>query len=171
LELTRRLVDLFFVSVLVDAGAGDHWRYIEPGTAREYERSEGIAVASLYMFKSMAFRTGKVEKGPIVDGAYTSQYLAQVQLTSATGKGLQDLATDVLAEGFQVSDKNPMLGVESRADLLRSLGKSLLSQPDVFGEEGRPGNIVSVYACLSIYTAYSPTSRLHEKVSCRSFKT
>jgi hypothetical protein len=61
------LIDLFFVSVLLDAGAGDHWRYVEPGTETEYERSEGIAVASLYMFKSLGF-AAKKDGGPIVDG-------------------------------------------------------------------------------------------------------
>ena len=35
-----------------------------------------------------------------------------------------------------------MLGVPSRAHLLRSLGTSLLANPHVFGPEGRPGNIV-----------------------------
>lgn len=70
MEVTRRLIDLFFVSVLLDAGAGDHWRYVEPGTEREYERSEGIAVASLYMFKSLSFAAAKNEKQPIVDGKF-----------------------------------------------------------------------------------------------------
>lgn len=68
LEVTRRLIDLFFVSVLLDAGAGDHWRYIEPGTDRVYERSEGLAVASLYMFKALAFAAEKVGRTPLVDG-------------------------------------------------------------------------------------------------------
>jgi hypothetical protein len=68
LEVTRRLIDLFFVSVLLDAGAGDHWRYIEPGTEREYERSEGIAVASLYMFKSLSFTAMGDVRCPVVDG-------------------------------------------------------------------------------------------------------
>ncbi|GAB1218615.1 hypothetical protein ATERTT37_007878 [Aspergillus terreus] len=49
-EQARSLVDLFFVSVLLDAGAGDTWRYTEPGTGAVYTRSEGIAVASLYMY-------------------------------------------------------------------------------------------------------------------------
>jgi hypothetical protein len=70
LEVTRRLIDLFFVSVLLDAGAGDHWRYVEPGTEREYERSEGIAVASLYMFKSLNFTATGDARCPIVDGEY-----------------------------------------------------------------------------------------------------
>ncbi|KAI1631031.1 DUF1688 domain-containing protein [Biscogniauxia mediterranea] len=125
LELTRRLIDLFFVSVLLDAGAGDHWRYVEPETDRIYERSEGIAVASLHMFNSLAFTAAKSGTAPRVDG-----------------KGLEELTTNALSAGFQVSDNNPMLGVASRAALLRSLGQSLLAHTDVFGVEGRPGNVV-----------------------------
>lgn len=68
LELTRRLIDLFFVSVLLDAGAGDNWRYVEPGTGQKYERSEGIAVASLYMFTSLSFTASKSGGNPLVDG-------------------------------------------------------------------------------------------------------
>jgi hypothetical protein len=52
LEITRRLIDLFFVAVLLDAGAGDVWSFTEPGTGNVYGRSEGIAVAALYMFKA-----------------------------------------------------------------------------------------------------------------------
>lgn len=68
MEVTRRLIDLFFVSVLLDAGAGDNWRYIEPGTEQTYERSEGIAIASLYMFKDLVFVATKDDKAPTVDG-------------------------------------------------------------------------------------------------------
>lgn len=73
LEITRRLIDLFFVSVLLDAGAGDHWRYTEPGTDREYGRSEGLAVASLYMFNSLYFTSSKSEGIPKVDGKICSE--------------------------------------------------------------------------------------------------
>ena len=59
-----------------------------------------------------------------------------------TGKGLAQLTTDALAKGLQVTESNPMLGVDSRANLLRGLGKSLLAHPDIFGETGRPGNAV-----------------------------
>lgn len=62
------------------------------------------------------------------------------------------MKTEELASGFQVTDKNPMLGVESRANLLRSLGKSLLSHPEVFGQEGRPGNVVGT--CYSLLTTF-----------------
>lgn len=71
LEVTRRLIDLFFVAVLLDAGAGDVWKFQEPGSAGQaYGRSEGIAVAALYMFKAGAFASkvgGDVEV-ELVDG-------------------------------------------------------------------------------------------------------
>jgi len=69
------------------------------------------------------------------------------------GKGLEQLTTAALAEGFQVSDSNPILGIESRADLLRGLGRSLLAQSEVFGPEGRPGNLVGV--CAASHTTYT----------------
>ena len=41
-----------------------------------------------------------------------------------------------------------MLGVEPRAVLLRSLGESLLAHPNIFGPEGRPGNLVGKKSSL-----------------------
>jgi hypothetical protein len=55
LEISRRLVDLFLISVLLDAGAGDVWRYHEESTGLSVERSEGIAVASFYAFAEGLF--------------------------------------------------------------------------------------------------------------------
>ncbi|KAK3182619.1 hypothetical protein K4F52_006069 [Lecanicillium sp. MT-2017a] len=124
-EVARRLIDLFFVSVLLDAGAGDYWRFVEPETDKKYERSEGIAVASFYMFNA----------GDFADPS------AGVS-TSVDGNGLKTMTAEKLGSGFQVSDSNPILGLVSRAALLRSLGESLLEHPEVFGSQGRPGNLV-----------------------------
>lgn len=52
-ERCRRLVDLFLVSVLLDAGAGTKWSYKSQENGRVYRRSEGIAVATLEMFKAV----------------------------------------------------------------------------------------------------------------------
>ncbi|KAK7428131.1 hypothetical protein QQZ08_005370 [Neonectria magnoliae] len=123
-EVTRRLIDLFFVSVLLDAGAGDHWRFKEPGTEDYYVRSEGIAVAALYMFKAGAF----VSKGAEPD--------------EVDGYGLQRLTEESFNEFYQISPENPMVGVASRVRLLNDLGTSLLQLPEIFGESGRPGNLV-----------------------------
>ena len=76
-ELTRRLIDLFFVSVLLDAGAGDVWRYKEPGSGQIYERSEGIGIASLYMFKSGAFSSDGSEC--FVDGMASWPWTRQLE--------------------------------------------------------------------------------------------
>ncbi|KAK8113194.1 hypothetical protein PG984_013720 [Apiospora sp. TS-2023a] len=123
-ERTRRLIDLFFVSVLLDAGAGDVWTFKEPTTDKTYGRSEGIAVASLYMFTAGVFSTVEGPK-ECVDGA-----------------GLTGLQEDVFNRYFQISSENPMVGVSSRVKLLNNVGSSLLSLPRIFGPTGRPGNLV-----------------------------
>jgi hypothetical protein len=46
-EMARAWLDLAIVSVLLDAGAGPHWRYHERETGQVLARSEGLAVASL----------------------------------------------------------------------------------------------------------------------------
>lgn len=48
LEKTRRVLDLVFVSVLVDAGAGSGWKYMSDG--KVITSSEGLAAASMDMF-------------------------------------------------------------------------------------------------------------------------
>ena len=45
-ELARTRFDLVVASVLLDAGAGDAWRYRQPGTAETYAGSEGLALAN-----------------------------------------------------------------------------------------------------------------------------
>lgn len=52
-ERCRRLIDLFLVSVLLDAGAGTQWSYKNNDDGKTYRRSEGLAVASLDMFNKV----------------------------------------------------------------------------------------------------------------------
>ena len=68
-EQTRRLIDLFVVSVLLDAGAGTKWKYKSKDNGRFYRRSEGLAVASLDMFRSGMFSSNS-EQPEQVDGMY-----------------------------------------------------------------------------------------------------
>ncbi|KAE8155250.1 hypothetical protein BDV25DRAFT_146393 [Aspergillus avenaceus] len=123
-EQARGLVDLFFVSVLLDAGAGDKWRFTEPGSNAAFGRSEGIAVATLHMFNDGEFASG-AERKDIV-----------------TGTALRDFSEAKLLRGFQITDNNPFVGVPARVELIKSLGRSLLNLPDIFRESGRPGNLV-----------------------------
>ncbi|KAL6864633.1 DUF1688 domain-containing protein [Trichoderma novae-zelandiae] len=124
-EITRRLIDLFFVSVLLDAGAGDTWAFREPGGDKAYGRSEGIAVASLYMFN---------------DGAFSSS--ADGNKATVDGYALSKLTEETFIRHFQVGPQNPIVGAASRIELLNSFGKSLLSLPEIFGANGRPGLLV-----------------------------
>lgn len=52
-EKCRRLIDLFLVSVLLDAGAGTEWSFKSADSGKVYRRSEGLAIASLEMFKTV----------------------------------------------------------------------------------------------------------------------
>lgn len=72
MEVTRRLVDLFFVSVLLDAGAGEVWSFTEPESGNKYVRSEGIAIAAMAMLNGGAFSSQPGETPAHVDGEITA---------------------------------------------------------------------------------------------------
>lgn len=67
-EVCRRLIDLFLVSVLLDAGAGNVWKYTEPGTGLVFSRSEGLGVASMHMFRDGLFSSQASVQPYRVDG-------------------------------------------------------------------------------------------------------
>lgn len=122
-ERTRRIIDLFLVSVLLDAGAGPQWKYKSKESGRLYRRSEGIAVASLEMFKVGIF-SSEPAKPCQVDGA-----------------ALRRLHVETLARGLQATDENPIAGLEGRLGLLNRLGGALKNQ-ELFGATARPGNML-----------------------------
>lgn len=122
-ERTRRLIDLFVVSVLLDAGAGNKWTYKSKESNKYFVRSEGLAVASLEMFKSGLFSSDPTEPCQ-VDGA-----------------GLKKVTVEALAKGMQHSDENPLEGLEGRAGLLTRLSDALNNQ-EFFGVDARPGNML-----------------------------
>lgn len=122
-ERTRRLIDLFLVSVLLDAGAGTKWSYKSKESGKTYRRSEGLAVASFEMFKAGYFSSSPVE-------------LCQVDAA-----GLRTLTMEKLGMGLQVSDANPIIGLEGRAGLMTRLGQAL-DNSDIWGHGGRPGNML-----------------------------
>jgi hypothetical protein len=120
----RAMVDLTFVSVLLDAGAGADWKYTESASGQTFTRSEGLAVASFHAFTSGMFSSDKDH--PL----------------QADADGLRALVTDHLAAAFQVGPANPMVGLEGRAVLLRRLGEVMREQPEVFGQDlPRPAGI------------------------------
>ncbi|MDQ1077655.1 URC4/urg3 family protein [Pseudoroseomonas cervicalis] len=122
-ETARRRFDLCVVSVLLDAGAGSEWSYTEPDGTR-LARSEGLGVASLHAFAAGLF-SGDPADPLRVDAA-----------------ALRALDAPRLAAAFQVTDKNPLEGLEGRAALLRNLGEALEQNPALFGAgHPRPGGL------------------------------
>ena len=101
LELARRLVDLVTTAVLLDAGAGDAWKYKEAGTGFEAGRSEGLGVASFHMFDSGAFSSDPAGFPHRADSV-----------------GLKGLADDSVRSAFQVDEAtNPLVGCDGRTQV------------------------------------------------------
>ena len=122
-ERARALIDLAVVSVLLDAGAGTGWSWQEAATGQRLARSEGLAVATLHAFAGGLFSSAAGE--PLrVDAA-----------------ALARIDANALAQVFQVSDSNPLVGLDGRAALLRRLGAAMAAQPEVYGAHGRPGGL------------------------------
>lgn len=117
----RAQIDLALVSVLLDAGAGPQWVYRETASGQDFSRSEGLGVASFHAFTA---------------GLFSGDPLQPLQVDAA---GLAALSTGRLGEAFQVSESNPLVGLEGRTELLRRLGVVLASRQDVYGPAGRPG--------------------------------
>jgi len=127
LEKARSLIDLVVVSVLLDAGAGNSWKYIEGGV--EYTRSEGLAVASVAMF---------------LKGSFSDDPSKPLQVTAL---GLEKLTVEDISKGFQVSETNPLAGLEGRTSLLVRLASSMKQFPEYFGKANpRPGAIIDKLA-------------------------
>ena len=121
----RAAFDLAILSVLLDAGAGPDWRYRDGVTGLQVSRSEGLAIASLRMFEAGYFSADPAD--PL----------------RADADELAAFTADDLARGFQVSESNPLTGLEGRAALIARLGKNALDNPTVFAREdrARPGGL------------------------------
>ncbi len=114
-EIARVRVELVLTSVLLDAGAGADWRYLEAETGQILARSEGLAVASFRLFAG---------------GGFSATAGRPLRADAAALLALSDAA---LARAFQVTADNPHAGLEGRAALMRGLGAALLAAPEIFG--------------------------------------
>jgi hypothetical protein len=129
----RAAFDLAIVSVLLDAGAGAQWTYPDMASGQRIGRSEGLALASLEMFAA---------------GAFASDPQAPLRADAAA---LAALGADAIAQGFAVTPRNPLAGLEGRAALLASLGRIVAAAPDIFGKNDtpRPGGLFDHLAGLA----------------------
>ena len=122
-ERARQRIELAITSVLLDAGAGPAWTWRDPVTGRDFARSEGLALASLDAFR---------------DGLFSSNPHHPCR---ADAIGLSQLSAARLATVFQVTDANPLLGLEGRVALLQRLGTAIADHRTVYGEIARVGGL------------------------------
>jgi len=159
-ERARAHFDLTVVSVLLDAGAGAQWQYVE--------RRAPLAAAAL-----PAERVPRDELLALLDRAATGQTAALspaapdgLRLTRSEGlavaslrafmggafsshtadpcradaSALRQVDAAALRAIFQVSPSNPLVGLEGRAGLLSRLGQALHAQQVQDGAAARPGS-------------------------------
>jgi hypothetical protein len=129
-EQARARIDLAFVSVLLDAGAGAGWEFREAQTGQVLSRSEGLAVASLRAMQQGLFSADPAARWRADAGA------------------LARLTPRRLAHAFQHGPGNGLLGLNARAALLRRLGQVCAADPARFGTPGRPGNLYDYWRGL-----------------------
>jgi hypothetical protein len=120
-ERARTQIDLALVSVLLDAGAGAAWHYNEADSGHRFSRSEGLGVASFHAFSA---------------GLFSSDPARPLRVDAA---GLAGLTPEALSRAFQVSEGNPLVGLEGRLEVLRRLGMAMLEHAGTYGPLGRPG--------------------------------
>ena len=142
----RAEFDLAIVSVLLDAGAGAAWRYHDKTSGKAIGRSEGLALASLDMFASGAF-SSDISDPCRVDAGRLAQFTA-----------------GALEQGFQVSERNPLVGLDGRADLLRRLGRHVSARMEIFGrcDVPRPGGLFDHLVARANGHAIAAPVILHE---------
>lgn len=113
--------------MLVDAGAGDSWKFNDVETQKQFGRSEGLAIAAFHFFKNFGCSSNK-------------------SVMRADAEGLESITSESFAKAFQVSDSNILVGLDGRTDLLKRLGNVLKGKPEYFqslsGDCFRPGNIL-----------------------------
>ena len=110
-EAALARIDLAVVSVLLDAGAGAAWSYVEPETGERYARSEGLGVASFRAFMAGTFSSTRDDR------------------FRADARALASIDAAALARVFQADAANPVVGLEGRASLLRRLGMAIGERP------------------------------------------
>lgn len=123
LDKLKTLIDLIIPSVLLDAGAGDTWKFFEQKTGMTFNRSEGLGIASFHMF---------------INKRFSSKNLAQTD-----ADGLMGLTLETLEKDFQVSKENPLIGSIGRLNLLKSLGRVMKENSKDF-PNGRPSDLLAL---------------------------
>jgi Protein of unknown function (DUF1688) len=143
-ECARVHFDLTVVSVLLDAGAGARWSYLEDTSGQRHTRSEGLGVASFRAFLAGAFSA--TEGDPL----------------RADASALARIDAAALRRVFKSGPDNPMVGLEGRAALIARLGEALQELAALTGAPGRPGVLFDRLTARGTRTEVSASALLRE---------
>lgn len=124
-ERVKLLIDLIVPSVLLDAGAGDSWQLFESKTGQNFNRSEGLGIASFYLFLDRKFSSNKT--------------------LTTDAEGLMNLTESDLKNYFQVNESNKLIGLDGRLRLLQKLGKIMSENPLIFPNT-RPSDLFETFS-------------------------
>lgn len=124
-ERVKLLIDLIVPSVLLDAGAGDSWQLFESKTGQNFNRSEGLGIASFYLFLDKKLSSNKT--------------------LTTDAEGLINLTESDLKNYFQINESNKLVGLEGRLRLLQKLGKIITESPQVFPNR-RPSDLFASFS-------------------------
>ena len=122
-ELARVLFEVAIISILLGAGAGKSWRFLEKSTGISLGRTEGLALASFHAYASGLFSSRPDEPWRIDADA------------------LDELEPSLLARALDVRADNPMQGIEGRIELIGQVGSSMRATAHLFGDAPRLGNL------------------------------
>jgi hypothetical protein len=123
-SLARSAIDLVFLSVILDAGAGARWRYVDPVTHEVLTRSEGLAAATIELFFNHLGRQAE-DQGIVIDA-----------------RAIMSANRQVLHKAFQHRVDNELLGIDGRFQLLSQFAKQLTTlAPSGFS---RPGHLIDL---------------------------
>ncbi|WP_420870393.1 URC4/urg3 family protein [Legionella feeleii] len=131
-EQGKIFYELVIISVFLDAGAGNYWCYLDSDTGQEYNRSEGLAIASLALYLSGVFSSDPNQPWRV-------DY-----------ERLLTFAHSDLTKAFQLTNTNVLEGAEGRVALLNRLGMAISKQSHYFGKERRLGNFYSYISSLQV---------------------
>ena len=133
-ERARAAFDLAITSVLLDAGAGPQWAYRDPDTGARVGRSGGPGAGEPRYVRARRILAA-IARSPL----------------RADAAALESLTGEALGRHFQVTEDNPLAGVDGRAALLRRLGAVVAAKPEIFArvDAPRPGGLFDHLAALA----------------------
>lgn len=188
-DVARAQIDLTVLSVLLDAGAGAKWRYVEHVGGANTPSAMALPADRLGSDDLLALldsaASGKAKEAVVEsdDGtAYTrSEGLAVASYQAFIGgvfsakkdepcrvdaSALKTIDVAALRAVFQAGTRNPMVGLEGRAALLARLGAALLAEHAKDGMVPRPSGVVDRVTHSFTRNEVSATDLLQELLRC-----